>query len=190
MLHTFIVPSDDTSAAALTLSPLIGRRCQLRGLAISGMTHSLAPDVPIDVPETFAKPTTSVPYRTNRTFPVPVAGAASATWDTEFQASFAEVNSLKSCTGVPTVMPLRGMRHRGMSFANALPLRMSPRVYDGSAGVPVVAMWPSCQQRPGIRKAMPISGSTRTCLLNASKSFPPPCSILSSCRLTTPLQPH
>ena len=89
MLHTFIVPSDDTSAAALTLSPLIGRRCQLRGLAISGMTHSLAPDVPIDVPETFAKPTTSVPYRTNRTFPVPVAGAASATWDTEFQASFA-----------------------------------------------------------------------------------------------------
>lgn len=83
MLHTFIVPSDDTSAAALTLSPLIGRRCQLRGLAISGMTHSLAPDVPIDVPETFAKPTTSVPYRTNRTFPVPVAGAASATWDTE-----------------------------------------------------------------------------------------------------------
>lgn len=86
MLHTFIVPSDDTSAAALTLSPLIGRRCQLRGLAISGMTHSLAPDVPIDVPETFAKPTTSVPYRTNRTFPVPVAGATSATWDTESYA--------------------------------------------------------------------------------------------------------
>ena len=86
-LHTFIVPSDDTSAAALTLSPLIGRRCQLRGLAISGMTHSLAPDVPIDVPETFAKPTTSVPYRTNRTFPVPVAGAASATWDTENYAA-------------------------------------------------------------------------------------------------------
>ena len=37
-------------------------------------------------------------------------------------------------------MPLRGMRHRGMSFANALPLRMSPRVYDGSAGVPVVGV--------------------------------------------------
>lgn len=43
----------------------------------------------------------------------------------------------ESCTGVPTVMPLRGCA-TGHVIHNALPLRMSPRVYDGSAGVPVV----------------------------------------------------
>ena len=42
----------------------------------------------------------------------------------------------------------------------------------------------------GYGKLMPISGSTRTCLSNASESFPLLRSILSSCRLMTPLQPH